>query len=347
MAREQAAEGHVRRSTARISRHHRVSATMPANSIVMVIDRAGWAARIRTRWQDAVEAIVDTGRLLAEAKASLASDDFEAMVETDLNLGVRTVQMLMAIAKSRAITNPANHGSLPPSWRTLYELSKLPESVVNKAILAGAITPTMERRAVVRLLGPVVKNAVVVTKAIPGDAQVQGPPSPGLVESDYYAEIDVAAMVEQAVLDGHRRATKKGLKALRRALQTLSTEHGTVAEFAPLVYPIEVLIDYFSRKPTTKVSAQPAAPDADETRYRCPSCNETFIEDELVAVRECSRDSCGTTFAAAEGNNCPDCNSPFTRKQHELGCPSCCDESECEEEAVAAAGPEDSPCARA
>lgn len=52
----------------------------------------------------------------------------------------------MEVSRNEVISN-ANHGSfLPPSWRTLYELSRLPDAALEKAITDGVVNPDMQRR---------------------------------------------------------------------------------------------------------------------------------------------------------------------------------------------------------
>lgn len=64
--------------------------------------------------------------------------------------------------------------------------------------------------------------------------------------------------------------------------------------------------------------------DAGETAYRCSECEGVFSDDELLIVRECPVEFCGTEFFdGTDGRNCEDCNRPFTRKTHERGCPDC------------------------
>jgi hypothetical protein len=97
-----------------------------------------------------VETIIAIGSILIEAKADpkLEHGQFEAMVERDLPFGPRTARMLMAVARDPLLSD-RNHGSvLPPSWRTLYELSRLPEPVLEAALADGRITPAMERKQV-------------------------------------------------------------------------------------------------------------------------------------------------------------------------------------------------------
>jgi hypothetical protein len=110
----------------------------------------GWAERIRSAWQESLSSIIKCGRLPAEAKASLPHGHFEAMVENELPFKARTAQMLMKIAADQRLTN-ANYGSLlPPSWRTLYELTRLDDEQFEQGITDGTINPEMQRKDIAR-----------------------------------------------------------------------------------------------------------------------------------------------------------------------------------------------------
>lgn len=52
---------------------------------------------------------------------------FLEMVERELPFSQRTARMLMAIGRNAVLSNRHHGADLPPSWRTLYELSRLPE----------------------------------------------------------------------------------------------------------------------------------------------------------------------------------------------------------------------------
>jgi hypothetical protein len=70
---------------------------------------------------------------------ALPHGEFEKMVADDLQMSPRTAQRLMEIARHRIISN-ATHGShLPPSWRTLYELTKVDDTVLKAAIKDGRV----------------------------------------------------------------------------------------------------------------------------------------------------------------------------------------------------------------
>lgn len=105
-----------------------------------------WAGRIAACWQQSVQAIFDTGRLITEAKASLEHGDFLALVQERLPFGPRTAQRLMAVAADPRLTNTTHGSHLPPSWRTLYELTRLDDDQFQAKIADGTIRPEMDRK---------------------------------------------------------------------------------------------------------------------------------------------------------------------------------------------------------
>src|SRR5262249_19728146 len=107
-------------------------------------DWRSFAMKIEAAWQKAVGSIIETGRLLNEAKDKVNRGDWLKLVK-HLPFSERTAQMLMAIAANPILSNP-NHGShLPPSWRTLYELTKLPAEVLVAKIEDHTVNSGMER----------------------------------------------------------------------------------------------------------------------------------------------------------------------------------------------------------
>jgi hypothetical protein len=115
-----------------------------------------YAHEISLAWRKAVDSIFETGRILLEAKEGpyrLNHGAFQAMVRTRLPFSERTAQMLMRIARHPILSN-ANHGSLlPPSWRTLYALTKVPDDKLIEHIRDGTINPKLERKDVAALHG--------------------------------------------------------------------------------------------------------------------------------------------------------------------------------------------------
>jgi hypothetical protein len=65
--------------------------------------------------------------------------EFEAMVRDDLRLDPATARRLMIIAGNPVIANRAHAHALPPSWFTLYELTKVEPKVLQAAIKDGRV----------------------------------------------------------------------------------------------------------------------------------------------------------------------------------------------------------------
>lgn len=108
-----------------------------------------WAAQISAAWRSTVESIIECGGLLVAAKAALPHGEFQKMVEGNLPFGASTARRLMAIANDKRITKRAHGLYLPPSWRTLYELTRLPDVAFLQKIADGTINPEMERRDII------------------------------------------------------------------------------------------------------------------------------------------------------------------------------------------------------
>lgn len=104
-----------------------------------------WAIRISARWHASIEAVIDTGRLLIEAKASLRHGEWGGMIDEMLPFSARTAQTLMKIARDVRLSEPKTLLLLPASWGTLYEITKLSDDEIRTAIEKKIIRPDTER----------------------------------------------------------------------------------------------------------------------------------------------------------------------------------------------------------
>jgi hypothetical protein len=111
-----------------------------------------WAERISAIWQQSTAAIIETGRLLIQARDNLDHGQWLKMVQAELPFNQRTAQRLMAIAQHPVLSNTTHVPHLPSSWGTLYELTKLPSVELEAKISDGSINPRLERRDVAALL---------------------------------------------------------------------------------------------------------------------------------------------------------------------------------------------------
>lgn len=124
---------------------------VPTHDAIPMEGRIDWAARIRSTWGSALQAILDTGQALIEAKAALEHGEFIAMVEENLPFARSTAFKLMKIAEDKRLSNVSHVKHLPPSWGTLYQLTRLDDATFITAVETGAIRPDMERKDAERL----------------------------------------------------------------------------------------------------------------------------------------------------------------------------------------------------
>jgi Protein of unknown function (DUF3102) len=115
-----------------------------------LVDRHEHVRRITAAWQNTVHNIIETGRLLIEAKDDIGHGGFQEMIRTELPFGPNTAQRLIQIAENPVLSNAAHVPLLPASWGTLYELAKLPKHGVDLEVLIEerAIHPKLERKDV-------------------------------------------------------------------------------------------------------------------------------------------------------------------------------------------------------
>jgi hypothetical protein len=127
-----------------------------AKPAAKVTTRAQWADRIKTAHMESVEAILNLGRLLIEAKDDLEYGDFTPPIKRETpHSAYALAQRLVAIAGRSAADrdNQAQQISLlPSSWSTLYELTRLPDADLERAFTEGRIHPDMQRADVQKLL---------------------------------------------------------------------------------------------------------------------------------------------------------------------------------------------------
>ena len=142
-----------------------------------------FAREIRSAWQRSVEGIIETGRLLVEAKSALAHGAWIELVGRELPFAVDTASRLMAIARHPRLSNSDHDRNLPPSWQTLYQISRIPDDQWERAERAGVIRPDVPRGEVMAFLrGEEKKVAQPQRKKIPTD---RAPTRPALPDENY------------------------------------------------------------------------------------------------------------------------------------------------------------------
>ena len=88
------------------------------------MEREQHAARINDAWQQGVEAVIETGLRIIDAREGLECDEYLAMVTEDLNCSRPTAFKLVAIASNKTLKNVSHGKHLPAAWTVLYDLSR-------------------------------------------------------------------------------------------------------------------------------------------------------------------------------------------------------------------------------
>ena len=107
--------------------------------------RAEFAEDIRRNWLNALEATVQVGRRLNEAKDKLPHGEYEAMVEQDLPFKLATARKLREVA-AFVDSGKVPLEQLPEAYSTVYAIATMPEERRQEALEQGVIRPEMTRR---------------------------------------------------------------------------------------------------------------------------------------------------------------------------------------------------------
>ncbi|PNQ99356.1 hypothetical protein C1S70_07255 (plasmid) [Azospirillum argentinense] len=170
--------------------------------------RAEFAEDIRRNWLNALEATVQVGRRLNEAKEKLPHGEYEAMVEQDLPFKPATARKLREVA-TFVDSGKVPLEQLPEAYSTVYAIATMPEEQRQKALEQGLIQPDMTRREL----------EVFKMSALTNTPPAPKPRAPKPFPTDRARRID--ADVEVLFAGRLRVRNKTGWERLVRAWQPL------------------------------------------------------------------------------------------------------------------------------
>ncbi len=167
-----------RLSGARTTTEHTQDSTIV--TVVTTNKRSIYVDVLTKSWAKVAQDLFEIGDALIQAKSELEHGEFTSMIESELPFGPRAARMLMAVARNTTLRNGASGSVLPTSWRTLYELTRLPAPKLEAALQDGTVYPSMPRKAVARLLdvakAPAPAPVVQATQSSPSKLPAIGPP---------------------------------------------------------------------------------------------------------------------------------------------------------------------------
>lgn len=141
--------------------------------------RAEFAADIRRNWLNALEATVQVGRRLIEAKETLPHGEYEAMIEQDLPFKASTARKLREVA-AFVDSNKIPLEQLPDAYSTVYAIATMPEKQLREALDQGVIRPDVTREEVLAFKqpAPAAPAALPVPTPAPASAPAAECPQP-------------------------------------------------------------------------------------------------------------------------------------------------------------------------
>ena len=118
--------------------------------------------RFRRAMEKGVAGIIEAGQVLIEAKDQLEHGQFTDWVVRELRFGsrktgsrdadIRKAEMLMQLARHEVMSDASNWHALPPSPRTLWELTQIrPQRRLLELIRKAKINPGMTREEAIAL----------------------------------------------------------------------------------------------------------------------------------------------------------------------------------------------------
>ena len=158
----------------------------------MATDRSQYAEEFNGFLRNSVQTIIEAGRTLVKAKEALAHGEFTDMLEHDLLVGPRTAQKLMAVGQDERLTNTNIWTHLPPTWTTLYELTRLDDETLETAAKDGKINPDMLGKDA-KALNPVNQRA----KEQDGERRAMNTPSDARSAPVIASDTDHATLVQE------------------------------------------------------------------------------------------------------------------------------------------------------
>ncbi len=166
--------------------------------------------RFRNAMEKGMAGIIEAGRVLIEAKAQLEHGQFTNWVVRELRFGsqrngsadIRKAEMLMQLARHEVISEASNWRALPPSPRTLWELTQIrPERRLLQLIRKGKINPGTTREEAVELRL--------------GDGAKRSPKLPLKLQPE------IATLVDASILLGHSDCVLAHIRGLKRMVEKL------------------------------------------------------------------------------------------------------------------------------
>jgi hypothetical protein len=119
-----------------------------------------YAAAIRQGWQKVTASIFEVAQVCSKADLYLTTSDKKRLFKA-IQMKPSTFSKLVRIARDKRLTDEGVKTLLPPSYSTIYELTRLGDSEMENAVAANLLNPDVRREDVIawrKRKGPVPKR---------------------------------------------------------------------------------------------------------------------------------------------------------------------------------------------
>lgn len=116
---------------------------------------------IAASWRKSTEAIIETGNLLNQAESKFTHEQYSSLRDyliTEVGMSNSVISKLKTIARNPILIDPNYHHRLPPSYATLYQISKIEEDKLKNALDEGEITSLTQLKDVTAKFGSLTRK---------------------------------------------------------------------------------------------------------------------------------------------------------------------------------------------
>ncbi len=189
---------------------------------------ADYAKKINACWRKTADGVLETAVACAEAKKSLTKDDDRKALVDKLDFSAATFSKLVVIGECKALQTSHTKAILPPNYTIIYELAKLEDAELKRALSDGIVTPKMSR-ASLKLWSGVGSTKEHEDEVVFGTLRIKS-------DYDSRKKMQLEAELEKlkAKFDFEFERPKRGRGWRRGSIGCCASEHGITFEISSL-----------------------------------------------------------------------------------------------------------------
>ena len=114
-----------------------------SDQVTVTVTTSRAVTEIGKAWHKTIDALLETATLLHSYSQQANWREIKERLQVDGLMGASVVSMMLSIGRDRRLQKPAVKKLLPPSYNTLYLLSKLNDDVIDAKVKEEALTPAL------------------------------------------------------------------------------------------------------------------------------------------------------------------------------------------------------------